>query len=218
MMPKFNDNISEEGILNEDEVRRMFNKCGNDYERALIAFAWATGARPSELLEIKKEDVIVEEDKIVVFLNTKKLKKGTTFQMKKRQLEFDRPQGMEMNPFIEFIAEYMRCFKYDDLPIFPYTTTRWMNKVMHRAGEAALGRQISVYHLRHSAITREAQKNASIAGLMHFKGAKSLRSVLPYVHATPYKIMMERKKDIEFQQYLEKRKQKLNPQPTPKPP
>jgi len=217
-MPRFNDNISEEGILSEEEVRKMFNKCGSDYERALIALAWATGARPSELLAIKKEDIIVDEDKIAVFLNTKKLKKGTTFQMKKRQLEFDRPQGLEMNPFIEFIAEYMRCFKYDDLPIFPYTTTRWMNKVTHRAGEAALGRQISIYHLRHSAVTREAQKNASISGLMHFKGAKSLRSVLPYVHATPYKIMMERKKDVEFQDYIERRKKKLDaapPQNTP---
>ena len=217
-MPRFNDNISEEGILSEEEVRKMFNKCGSDYERALIALDWATGARPSELLAIKKEDIIVDEDKIAVFLNTKKLKKGTTFQMKKRQLEFDRPQGLEMNPFIEFIAEYMRCFKYDDLPIFPYTTTRWMNKVTHRAGEAALGRQISIYHLRHSAVTREAQKNASISGLMHFKGAKSLRSVLPYVHATPYKIMMERKKDVEFQDYIERRKKKLDaapPQNTP---
>jgi len=204
-MPRFSDNISEEGILGENEVLRLFNACKDDYERALVAFAWTTAARPSELLGIHRADVLVQEDSVIIYLATKKLKKTNKFQMKKRHLEFERPQGMDIDPFLEFIADYIKAFKYEDIPVFPYTTTRWMQKVLNKRGMEALGRKITPYHLRHSAITREAQNNASLSGLMHFKGAKSLRSVIPYLHATPYKIMLKRKKKEEFEKFVKNR-------------
>lgn len=200
-MPRYTHSISD--ILREDDVRAVFDKADNLREQALISFLWVTGARPSEIAELTINDVIVTLDTITFKLKTKKLKNTEEFQLKERTLEIERPQGMEINIYMETIKQYMDTLPQgiDGVRVFEYST-RWMELVTNRIGLKALGKQLSPYHFRHSAITREAGARRTIDQLMHYKGAKSPRSVSNYLHSTPYMITMkgsekkEEKKDI----------------------
>ena len=61
-------------------------------EQALLSCLWITGARPSEILELRKENILITEDIVVFDLPTKKLQAdGTRFVLKRRQLRIGRP-------------------------------------------------------------------------------------------------------------------------------
>lgn len=192
----------------------MYIKAKTVYERLLVSVAWITGARPNEYLRDKKHpdkypgitraDISVEPNKISLWLPTLKLKKTKSFQLSKRQQTIERPSGASLNPYIETIVEWWHTFKYDDVPMFPYEK-RWAEKVINRLGTEAIGRRVSPYHFRHSAITREFGAGRTPDQVMHFKGAKSLQSVLPYAHATKYEIMMEAKKKEDVERVMKKR-------------
>jgi integrase len=220
-MPIYNDNIGELGYLTEPEVWKMYNTTKDKYKQLFLSLAWLTGARPSEILLLTRKDFIIESNKITIFIPTLKLRTSKDFQIKKRKLVFGRPTGLGdegINPYIETIVGWYQLFRVEDIPILPYTRS-WCVKIINKAGKEALGRQVTPYHLRHSAITREAASNHSIDQLMHFKGAKSVRSVMPYLHATPYVVMMEAKKKEEMEYYTRKAEERrLAAQaPPPKP-
>jgi integrase len=209
-LPVYSDDISEKGVLVEEDVWKMYAKAKTVYERLYLSISWISGARPAEIIKtenapgLTRSDIKIEPDKISFWFHTLKLKKTEAFQLKKRQLTIARPSGANLNPYIETIVEWWHTFKYDDVPIFPYTK-RWAEKVINRLGTEAIGRKVSPYHLRHSAITREAANNRSIDQLMHFKGAKSMQSVQPYLHANSYEIMMEARKKEDVERVMKKR-------------
>jgi integrase len=209
-LPVYSDNISENGVLVEADVWKMYIKAKTVYERLYLSIAWISGARPAEIIKtdnapgLTRSDITIEPDKITFWFHTLKLKKTESFQLTKRQVTAGRPSGTELNPYIETIVEWWHTFKYDDVPIFPYTK-RWAEKSINRMGMEAIGRKISPYHLRHSAITREFGAGRSPDQVMHFKGAKSLQSVLPYIHATKYEVMMEAKKKEDVERVMKKR-------------
>lgn len=64
-MPKYSCvNINK--IITEADVKSLYARCKNNYERTFLALVWIFGARPSEVLEVDKEDVaFIEEDSIL---------------------------------------------------------------------------------------------------------------------------------------------------------
>lgn len=181
----------EDGLIYETDIRKMFDVARNRMEQVLIAMEWITGARPAELLELEKENIKLEtndknESFVIFLLPTKKTGTNTRFILKTRQLKFQRPQGDSQNLYLETIVDYI-----NRLPsrgkLFP-RTTRWMQKVFNRVSVIAINKRLAPYHCRHSAVTNEASKGRTPDQLMHFKGAKSLKSVMPYLHARPYDI------------------------------
>jgi integrase len=168
----------------------MYDKTKDLQEQALLSCLWITGARPSEILELAKKNVLITDEVVVFDLPTKKLQAdGTRFVMKRRQLRIGRPHGLQMNIFLETVVKYAERLYHPEDPIFIYGR-RWAIKVINRLGMQAIGKEVAPYHLRHSAVTREASQGRTLDQLKHFKGAKSIRSVEPYLHASPYDVMV----------------------------
>lgn len=187
-MPKYNWSIND--ILWEEDAKKVFEKCRSPHERAFIAFTWISGARPAELCKrIVKEDFSIDEKQISVRVHTLKLGRTKSFTVEDRILTFTRPPGLSANIWIETVVAYVQGLPAG-AQLFPYTT-RWSEKFIPARGMEAIGKPIAPYHLRHSCFTHGARNGWTAPTLMHFKGAKSLKSVEPYIHAVPFVVQME---------------------------
>jgi integrase len=189
-MPRYSSDISV--ILYEEDVSRMFANAKSPKEAYLVAIFWITGARPSEALELKRENFHLSDGTLKIRLATKKLGKTNEFILRERTLEFEVPDGYGTNPYLECIIRYATASP-DTGFILPYTT-RWAEKIINRLGMESLGKLISPYHFRHSVLSHHASKGMNTMDLMAFKGAKSIGSVAPYLHAKPFVV---KAKDLE---------------------
>lgn len=189
---KYAHDISD--LVDSKDVRRIYDSAKTPREQALISLLWLFGARPSEILELRKEDIKIHHDpeldnEFVSFtFPTKKLNAdGHQFVLKSRQLKILRPKNPQ-DLYIETILQYIRILEDHEL-LFQYTT-RWAQKVVNRLGRNSIGKKLSPYHFRHSCITREATAGKTLDQLMHLKGAKSLDSVKMYLHARAYNLVL----------------------------
>lgn len=185
-MPKYSWNISD--ILYEEDVRKIYESATTREQRVLVSLLWITAARPKEILNLKREDFLISEDIVEVRVETLKLKDTEKFQDKYRTPKFERNPASNMNIYLETIVDWV----LDAAPggfILP-RTTRWAELQINKLGEKAIGKKICPYHFRHSVLSWLAKEGYSVPALMHFKGARSIKSVEPYLHAVPYLVKL----------------------------
>ena len=183
-------------LLWDEDAEAVYKVARNLRERTLISLFWLTGARPGEVTILRRKDVEYSERSLKLTLRTLKRKKkdSTEFDVGFRNLEFLRRLGIQMNPYIETIIGLCEKLAPEDR-LLPYTV-RWAEKVTNRLGLAAIQKPLTPYHFRHSAITHFAAGGANLSELMHFKGAKSLESIKPYLHAIPMLIELKNKRRV----------------------
>jgi site-specific recombinase XerD len=186
-MPKYSWNIDD--LLFEEDVKLIYNRCQTKRDAVLVAFLWIAGPRPEELREVKRESIAWNDEALMITFPTKKKGKKGKFKLTTRTLRFERKRGFETSLYIETIIQYVEGV----LPgnqILPYTT-RWQEKRINVLTEKAIGKRMSPYHFRHSALSWLAAGGATIEELMHFKGASSVLSVSPYLHAKPFIVKLQ---------------------------
>ena len=179
-------------ILFEEDIRAMFARAKNDRERLALALDWVSAGRPEEIARLKKEDVLIAQDRVTLHIQTLKLGRTKGFTADHRNLEFDRPTGLNEIVWLELIIKRALACAPGEL-LLPLTS-RWHELAINRLGVEALGKKISPYHLRHSVLSHKAASGYSIPQLMHFKGAKSAKSVEPYLHLRPFVVKMQNEK------------------------
>lgn len=186
-MPRYT--IPPEELLSEEDVRKLYNIAKTPAEIVLICLLWMTGGRPSEILEIRCENTVIEDTWISFKIPTLKLHSdGQHFLIKERTLRFKRPPKPNHNIYIESIVNYVTRIQKGKLLDYGRS---WMDKKINQMGMDAIGKQISPYHFRHSAVTRELTNGRDLSQAQHFKGSKDIRSVIPYAHARPYEVNLE---------------------------
>ena len=155
-------------------------------EQFLVCVLWMTGARPSELIQLKKEDVIISETKIVFNIVTKKKRKGR-WHPEYRKLEFARPLPPNQDNIIEFVVKYIERQPEGRLFLM---TVRTMEYIIERLGRKGLHKYVCPYNFRHTRMTMLSREGRTIDEMLHFKGASDMRSVTPYLHAKPFKVKL----------------------------
>jgi integrase len=146
---------------------------------------WLTGARPSELKDLTKEDFEIKETFIAIKMPIKKRRKEK-FTVKDRVPEFDRPLPPDKDTLIEYVAWYI---EHQAQPGRLFDVgVRSMEYIVLKASQKALKRNVCPYNFRHGRMTTAGRKGATIDELMQIKGATDVRSVAPYLHARPFRV------------------------------
>jgi hypothetical protein len=190
-MPYYTLDVNDpKNLIDKEKATSVFKECRRGKEKALIGFLWLTGARPSELREIKKEHVIVSENGFSVTINTKKLGRSGDFNAKQRILTFERTHGCKLNIFAEAICQYVESLPNGAL-LFPHKNG-WFLGVTQKAGMVTCKMPYTPYHFRHSCfswLVRTQKK--SLWEMMYFKGSADTRSVMAYVKLLPTMVKLE---------------------------
>jgi len=167
-------------IIGTDEFTSMYNNAEGRQDRAWLTVLWFTGARPSEILELRKKDIIINPESIQFVLSTKKLgfRKSDGFIIEKRTLVL---KISEKNRYVKNLCRYLEPFKDGEL-IFSFSRRHGLN-IIYRISMRAFGFKLCPYNFRHSRLTLLAEKGATIEELKRFKGARGDKSVTNYLHA-----------------------------------
>ena len=149
-MPIYRTDISE--LIGKKEVLAMLGQAQGLRNKALISFLWLTGARPSETIEMRNNDVKLGPFDIVFKITTKKLGNKKRFWCQDRTLEIRRP---DLNPIVETFVNYYKAVAPTDPEgyLFRVHTTRSIQYIIEKVSKKALGKPISPYHFRHSEFT-----------------------------------------------------------------
>jgi integrase len=178
-MPEYS-NAEIEHIIRADEFERIFRNAESRRDKVWLLVLYLTGARPSEILEMKRNQIIIEGSKITFRIETKKLtsRKHRRFMVLKRTLVLNL---INHPHYIRTFESYLNRYSENDL-IFNFSR-RTGNNIVSRICKKALGLDLCPYNFRHSRMTVMAERGKTDEELMRFKGARSIKSVRPYVHA-----------------------------------
>jgi len=178
-------------IVTREEVERMLDVARDNRERALISFLYIFGPRPSEVLEITGEDVDIQPTKVTVRIPTKKIRKQQHFEVVRREITVRRPHPRDR--VLEEFVYYARLVKESDPTqrLFGFRDRTSINKIVERVSVGALGYSLAPYNFRHSRLTKLARAGATIDELMYWKGARSVKSVSPYLHGRPIEVELK---------------------------
>lgn len=186
-MPKYKK-ADPSHIISRHELEDMLNVLRDPRDRALLVLLYVFGPRPSEVLEMTTEDVEVTPTSIVVRIPTKKIKSKDKFEVIKREIAINRPHPRDW--VLEELVNYVGMMKQVNPGgrLFTYNARQRIWDVVNRASTRALGYALTPYNFRHSRLTKLARSGATVDELMYWKGARSVKSVSPYLHARPVKV------------------------------
>jgi len=186
-MPRYKTDIDL--MIYDKDVSRMYNSTNIWLYRVLISLCWITGARTSEIIDIRKEDVNWNEEYFGIKIKTLKLRHDGKFKIRDRVLRFKR--GIKpRNIYIETIILHSNKL-IEGSRLIPYTID-WCERIIGKISKNSIGRSVTPYHFRHSVCTAMAVSGFTIPEIMYFKGATSLNGVTPYIHAKPFMLELQR--------------------------
>ncbi len=173
-MPRYKKDINF--IIPSTLIEEMLKFAKRPRDRFLFSILYLTGARPSEIRLLTKDDIKIGEVFLNINLRTLKLKKKR-FHPLQRNLEFK----IKDTPFIEeIISWHKECQTHRLMPI----TLRRVEQLV----EEASGGVLCPYNMRHTRFTKLSLEGASMTELMYFKGSETTDSVENYIKAKPVKI------------------------------
>jgi len=165
-------------IVGLEEIKPYIENAGQT-TKALIALAWLTGARISELLLLKRGDFSIDEEKRELRIAIPTLKRK---DLRKRELIFD----IDKDPFIkDIIIPRVLKFKKDKSVIF-HRSRRLYDMRLRKLNELLWGNDtkkwLTFHYLRHSRITWLARKRRlNVWEIQSFTGHKRSSSLDAYV-------------------------------------
>jgi len=157
----------KEGVIEViEDIDWILDNCRSKQERALIITLFLTGARPSELALLKKEDFQKIGNTLWVIIRTKK--KGRARRI---------PLPLK-NKYVSELWEYVKNLLLGQKAFWQYDTWFRIRNLVYRVTE----RKYSPYFFRHNRMSLLAIKGASAQEIKYFKGARTILSVEPYLH------------------------------------
>lgn len=164
-MPKYKKDVKKE--ITQKEVEVLISRCSQPDHQVAIALLYLTGARPSEMVKLAKEDFISPGD------GTLRIHIVTTKKGYERGLIMD----IDTTPFVKsLIIPYIIALP-EKSPVFGFRTPDRLKHIIY----AVSGNTLTPYSFRHNRMFRLAEAGADPFELMAWKGGKKLDSIIPYV-------------------------------------
>lgn len=159
----------KEGILEPlENIDNFLEKCKTKQQKGLLLCLFLTGARPSELIGLKGEDVWRERDKIFVRLKTKKGGRMRIFPLPLR------------NKYAKMFWDYVNNLLPVQKLFWKFKTDAYVRQFIYKITD----NQYTPYFFRHNRFTLMSLKGASPELIKYLKGATTLKSVEPYLHVS----------------------------------
>jgi len=156
-----------EEILTLDEIRKIILSAKSIRDRTMISLLYDSGSRPSELLNLKKNDIIFDDDGLIVLFN------GKTGSRRIRIIT-----TLDSDKFLE---EYLE-FNSQDLVFGKLTIERLNQIVKEYAQKIGIHKRVYSYIFRHSRATHLAKHLTEQQLKIYLGWSMSSKMVAIYVH------------------------------------
>jgi len=160
------------GYLKPEEVDKLLNACKKERDYLLIRLLWRTGVRITELLNLKKKDIIWDER--VILVETLKGGKG-----RKRRVPIDRET-------LNLLRKWMKGKKGKVFDFTRQYAFKIIRKIGKRAGITHVGeKKIHPHHFRHSFAVNWVKKGGDLRKLQRILGHASIATTAHYLQFSP---------------------------------
>lgn len=160
-------------VLSENEVLAMLKATANLKHKSMIAVLYSAGLRMSELLHLRKEDVVF--DKGIIFVRAGKGKK-------------DRTTLLSANTAM-VLKKYLDNYKpkywlFEGPGGTGYTSTSVNSVIKEAAKKAGVNRRVTAHMLRHSFATHLLEQGVDVLYIQHLLGHYSPKTTAIYAHVS----------------------------------
>jgi site-specific recombinase XerD len=159
-------------VLSQEEAQCLINVLPNFKHQALLALAYATGLRSSELLNLKLSDIDKPRKVVRVILG-----KGN----KSREVCIS-------DRLIQKLDEYRRLYHplnflfESTIPGKPYASRSFQQVVRSASLKAGIHKNITPHTLRHSFATHMLERGVNLKRLQMMLGHNSMKTTSIYLH------------------------------------
>jgi len=153
-------------FITYDELNKLLENAENYRDKLIIKFLFYTGVRVSELIKIKKNDIIFEEGFVKVY------GKGG----KERIVPIPKELLNELKDYVN---------KINTENIFPLSSRQVERIIKNIAKKAGISKKVTPHVLRHSLATTLLSKGVDIRYIQEILGHSSLNITQIYTHVVP---------------------------------
>jgi len=153
-------------FITYDELNKLLENAENYRDKLIIKFLFYTGVRVSELIKIKKNDIIFEDGFVKVY------GKGG----KERIVPIPKELLNELKDYIN---------KINTENIFPLSSRQVERIIKYIAKNAGISKKVTPHVLRHSLATTLLSRGVDIRYIQEILGHSSLNITQIYTHVVP---------------------------------
>ncbi|PIU75952.1 integrase [Candidatus Pacearchaeota archaeon CG06_land_8_20_14_3_00_35_12] len=164
-------------VLTKDELKKLIDSSQTRKSKFIISFLYATGMRVSELVNLKKEDINLQEK--VGWVRRGKGKKDRLFIIPEKLV-----------PEIQFFIDNSKTpFLFSSSNKDEHLTARNIQKILKTTAKiAGISKKVSPHTLRHSFGTHLLDSGVDIRRIQELLGHSSLQTTQIYTHISTEEI------------------------------
>ncbi len=185
-------------LLNETEIRKLFNALSNKKHKAMLFTAYSAGLRVSEIVNLKLADI--DSKRMQIFIERAKGKKDRYVNLSPVLLDLLR----------NYISEYKprpKVFLFESEQTLSAYPTRTVQQIFSNAKKAAgIKKEVGIHSLRHSFATHLLEKGTDIKYIKDLLGHFNIKTTERYLHVSKERLVnivspfddLWKKEDIEW--------------------
>jgi integrase/recombinase XerD len=168
-------------LLNENELKRLFNSLANKKHKAMLFTAYSAGLRVSELAQLKIADI--DSKRMQIFIENAKGKKDRYVNLSPILLDILRNYLSSYNP-------KPKKYLFESQQTFTAYPTRTIQAIFAEAkSKAGILKDVGVHSLRHSFATHLLDKGTDIKFIKDLLGHFDIKTTERYLHVSKQKLV-----------------------------
>jgi integrase/recombinase XerD len=163
-------------LLNETELRKLFNALVNKKHKAMLFTAYSAGLRVSEIVNLKIADI--DSKRMQIFVQRAKGKKDRYVNLSVVLLDILRKYLQECKP-------RPQVFLFESEQTLTAYPTRTVQQIFSNAKQkAGIAKAVGVHSLRHSFATHLLEKGTDIKYIKDLLGHFNIKTTERYLHVS----------------------------------
>ena len=168
-------------LLNEEELRKLFNALSNKKHKAMLFTAYSAGLRVSEVANLKIKNI--DSKRMQILIHRAKGKKDRYVNLSPILLDILR----------KYIAEYKPQpteYLFESAQTFTAYPTRTIQQIFTNAKQkAGIRKDVGIHSLRHSFATHLLEKGTDIKYIKDLLGHFDIKTTERYLHVSKQKLV-----------------------------
>jgi len=163
-------------LLNETELRKLFNALSNKKHKAMLFTAYSAGLRASEIVNLKIADI--DSKRMQIFIERAKGKKDRYVNLSPLLLDILRKYLLKYKP-------KPQIYLFESEQTFTAYPTRTVQQIFSTAKhKAGIGKAVGIHSLRHSFATHLLDKGTDIKYIKDLPGHFNIKTTEQYLHVS----------------------------------
>jgi integrase/recombinase XerD len=168
-------------LLNETELRKLFNALTNKKHKAMLFTAYSAGLRVSEVANLKIADI--DSQRMQIFIERAKGKKDRYVNLSPILLDILRNYHKEYQP-------KPKVYLFESEQTFSAYPTRTIQQIFSNAkNKAGIKKEVGIHSLRHSFATHLLDKGTDIKFIKDLLGHFNIKTTEIYLHVSKEKLV-----------------------------